>query len=201
MGKSNSQHYNDAVANAMNVTILQALERLLETRSVDEVTVSDICQETGISRPTFYRHFRDKHDVLQWMWDESSHKACERAEGATSYIEEFEAQIYGIIDAYERRHDPFERFFGSQDYNSYLNHGIRQRIEYITDLTARALGSEPSDELRREISFFVDGESRLVRDWLCDGKPLSTERVVAIIMDCLPRQLRTALETERRPSG
>ena len=37
--------------------MLDALERLLLTRSLSAVTVADVCREAGVPRATFYRHY------------------------------------------------------------------------------------------------------------------------------------------------
>lgn len=45
--------------------ILDALERLLERKSYSEISVSDIIEESTVSRSTFYAHFKKKDDVLR----------------------------------------------------------------------------------------------------------------------------------------
>ena len=36
-------------------------------RSLDQITVTQICTRAGISRQAFYRHFPDKYS-LHWWW-------------------------------------------------------------------------------------------------------------------------------------
>lgn len=45
--------------------ILEAFERLLETKTYSEISVSDIITESTVSRSTFYSHFKKKDDVLK----------------------------------------------------------------------------------------------------------------------------------------
>jgi len=45
--------------------LLDALERLLETRDFAAVTADAIATEAGLAHGTFYRHFRDKRDALR----------------------------------------------------------------------------------------------------------------------------------------
>ncbi|WP_326008019.1 TetR/AcrR family transcriptional regulator [Staphylococcus haemolyticus] len=37
---------------------------LLNVKSYDDISIKDICDESGISRGTFYQHYRDKDDFL-----------------------------------------------------------------------------------------------------------------------------------------
>ena len=46
--------------------IAQAFEGLLEKRSIDKITVKDIVAECGVNRQTFYYHFRDIYDLMEW---------------------------------------------------------------------------------------------------------------------------------------
>lgn len=46
--------------------IAQALESLLEKRSIEKITVKDIVAECGINRQTFYYHFHDIYDLMEW---------------------------------------------------------------------------------------------------------------------------------------
>ena len=44
--------------------ILEAAQTLLRERPFREVTVNAIMARTGVKRPSFYVHFRDRHDVV-----------------------------------------------------------------------------------------------------------------------------------------
>ena len=42
-----------------------ALLELLKTNQFEKITVADICDEAMVNRMTFYKHFKDKYDLLQ----------------------------------------------------------------------------------------------------------------------------------------
>lgn len=45
-----------------------SLKKLMLKKPFDKLTVNDICAEAEISRRSFYRYFRDKHDLLSWIY-------------------------------------------------------------------------------------------------------------------------------------
>ena len=45
-----------------------ALEELLKTRSYDKISVNDICNKVGAYRPNFYYHFKNKDDLINWIF-------------------------------------------------------------------------------------------------------------------------------------
>lgn len=44
------------------------LKELAEEKTLDKISVSDIVQESGYSTATFYRHFKDKYDLADWIY-------------------------------------------------------------------------------------------------------------------------------------
>ena len=49
---------------AANNLITEALFKLLDSKSYDDITVTDICKEAGYTRMSFYRNFTSKEDIL-----------------------------------------------------------------------------------------------------------------------------------------
>jgi len=54
-----------AMKNMITDTYLQLLER----RNIDKITVKDLVDACGISRQTFYYHFRDIFEVIDWSFE------------------------------------------------------------------------------------------------------------------------------------
>lgn len=50
--------------------IANALLELCEKKPLNKISVTNIQDKTGISRQTFYNHFRDKHDLIQYIYCE-----------------------------------------------------------------------------------------------------------------------------------
>ena len=56
---------------SMRKSILFAFERLLKEASYSEIGVNRICAEAHISKPTFYRYFQSKEDIVCWLSSEA----------------------------------------------------------------------------------------------------------------------------------
>ncbi|MBQ8926053.1 MAG: TetR family transcriptional regulator, partial [Clostridia bacterium] len=46
-----------------------ALKELLKTHPFEKVTVSSICEQAHMKRTSFYYHFLDKYDLVNWIFD------------------------------------------------------------------------------------------------------------------------------------
>lgn len=48
--------------------IATGFKRLMEKKPFSKITISDITDESGFNRQTFYYHFHDKYDLLNWIF-------------------------------------------------------------------------------------------------------------------------------------
>ena len=50
--------------------LAQSLRNLLTKRTLDKITVKDIVEDCGVNRQTFYYHFHDIYDLLEWIFED-----------------------------------------------------------------------------------------------------------------------------------
>ena len=50
--------------------LFNALQELLKTRPTDKITISEITEACGVNRMTFYYHFKDIYDLVEWMCED-----------------------------------------------------------------------------------------------------------------------------------
>lgn len=47
---------------------VQSMKQLLAHKPLEEISVGDIAAHSGMSRNTFYYHFQDKYDLVNWIF-------------------------------------------------------------------------------------------------------------------------------------
>lgn len=47
----------------------ESIKELMKSKSLEKITVSDIVQNCGLNRQTFYYHFKDKYDLVNWIYN------------------------------------------------------------------------------------------------------------------------------------
>ncbi len=62
----NTINRQDPRAARTRLLLQQALGEMLTERSFASVTIADITRRAGVNRATFYAHFQDKDDLLEW---------------------------------------------------------------------------------------------------------------------------------------
>ena len=53
----------------------ESLKHMLLKKPLDKISISDITNDCGISRMTFYYHFRDIYDLVEWSCEEDAARA------------------------------------------------------------------------------------------------------------------------------
>ena len=56
-------------SNLTKHALAQAMKDLMRTEPFSKISVGDICQICHMSRKSFYYHFRDKYDLVNWIFD------------------------------------------------------------------------------------------------------------------------------------
>ena len=66
------------MANLTERAMAQALSKLLETRTLDKITIRDITDECGLTRNTFYYHFHDVYELMGWFFEQKTNEIMDQ---------------------------------------------------------------------------------------------------------------------------
>ena len=58
-----------ADSNITKRALSMALKELMEEQPFSKINVGDICEKCDMNRKSFYYHFKDKYDLLNWILD------------------------------------------------------------------------------------------------------------------------------------
>lgn len=54
------------MSNLTKLALEQSLKRFLLKKPLDKITIKDLTDDIGISRMSFYYHFKDIYDLVEW---------------------------------------------------------------------------------------------------------------------------------------
>ena len=80
----------------------QSLKNLLLKKPLTKITINDIAEDCGINRMTFYYHFKDIYDLVEWSCTEDARKALEENKTYDTWQKGF-LQIFEAV----RENKPF----------------------------------------------------------------------------------------------
>jgi AcrR family transcriptional regulator len=149
--------------------IKEAFIQLLATRSLEDITISQLTKKAGVNRSTFYLHYLDKQDFLEQLKEETFHPK-EALESILSHFQENSAFFVEIAK------NPSFRFADN----------IRSFILGMIESTPRSrpviVAAYQMPE-RYAITMYVSGLTGLIVDWIINGTQESPQQLTKIILD------------------
>ena len=114
----------------------QSLKNLLLQKPLHKITISDIADDCGINRMTFYYHFKDIYDLVEWSCQEEAAKALAGKKTYETWQQGFE-QI-------------FEAVLANKPFIMNVYHSVsREQVEtYLYKLTYDLLADVVEEECR-----------------------------------------------------
>ena len=72
-----------AMSNITKRALEQSLKNLLLKKPLTKITISDITADCGMNRMTFYYHFKDIYDLVEWVCLEDAKRALTKRKPMT----------------------------------------------------------------------------------------------------------------------
>ncbi|MCR4786438.1 MAG: TetR/AcrR family transcriptional regulator [Lachnospiraceae bacterium] len=170
--------------------LADALKKLMKKKGFDRVSVSDICNSCGMNRKSFYYHFRDKYDLVNWVFYEDLIDRLSVADYENGWD-----MLYDICSKfYEDRVFYAEAFRieGQDSFRSYVLETLRPMASFFLE------GIFP-DRGEEDYFFRYFGEAGLfaVMCWLRDDEGMTPEEFVENLRKVFCR-LAAAVTEEKR---
>ena len=65
-------------ANITKNALASSMKKLMKEKLFEKISVIDICEGCGMNRKSFYYHFKDKYDLVNWIFDNEFIAAVQR---------------------------------------------------------------------------------------------------------------------------
>ena len=148
--------------------LAQTMKGLMAREPFSKISVGEICEACGMSRKSFYYHFRDKYDLVNWIFDTEFLEGIQKC-GFDSGI----SILSGMCRYFYEEKAFYRSALVIEGQNSFRDHFT----EVITPLmysVARELFSDREDEEFFTI-FFSDAILASIVRWLTKGTPMPAE--------------------------
>lgn len=68
-------------------SLAESLKKTMKTKVFSKITVSEIINDCGVNRKTFYYHFEDIYALLKWMFEEEAIEVVKHFDLLVNYEE------------------------------------------------------------------------------------------------------------------
>ena len=122
-----------------------SLKHLLLQKPLNKITINDIAEDCGINRMTFYYHFKDIYDLVEWCCEEDASRALA---GKKTY----ETWQQGLLQIFEAVQDnkPFilnvYRSVSREQVENYLYRITYDLLEGVVEEQAQGMSVRQEDK-------------------------------------------------------
>lgn len=157
-----------AYSNVTKTAMAEAMKALMAEMPFSRVSVGDICERCGMNRKSFYYHFKDKYDLVNWIFQ-------------TEFLEVLNVQDYtsgwGLIAdlcAYFYKERAFYaaalRIEGQNSFSDFFSAALNAILpEVLRD------PFETPEDSRFFFDFFTDAIKTAITRWLTETPPVPPE--------------------------
>lgn len=171
--------------------IAESLKHLLLKKPITRITINDITEDCGISRMTFYYHFNDIYDLVEWVCEEDARAALSDNRTLDTWQHGFTALLETVRE---------NKIFILNVYRSVDRMQIEHYLKRVTErllviINEQADGISISDENKRYIAnFFTYGFIGIMLEWIHHDMREEPEQIAEITGKIIQGDFRLAIE-------
>ncbi len=176
-----------ADSNITKRALAAALKELMKTKPFSKISVSDICEACDMNRKSFYYHFKDKYDLVNWIYYTECVTALKEKDYRTGWdlLEDLCAYFYENRSFYRK--------------TLYVD-GQNSFSEYFRDIIVAIISSDMDklfdrdDAFQFHVNFYTDAFLCAIKRWLLDRDCIPAEEFTLLLKNCLLRTSDSILQ-------
>lgn len=168
------------MAERTKIWIANTMKKLLSTKPIENIRVTEICRAAEIERPTFYYHFKDKYDLMAWIFYQGETQTnLLDVESAARSMNRMRQDFMFFKRAYEDRSE-----------NPMWAYMLEYFAAGYTNLAKEKLGVDALDtQLQYSIRLYCYGALGMAREWLLKDNITPAQTVVRMMFNSMPETL------------
>lgn len=172
--------------------IAYSFKDLLKTNDFQKISIKEIMTLADYRRQTFYDHFSDKYELLNWLYNQ---EMTETIDHFINY-EHWKKIITRVLYYFEKNKLFYQKTLPIDNNNSFdsiLSMHLQAFFkEIILTLDASNL---PPEQLKQNTIFFAYGLTGFIKKWLMDDceTPISDmeKKLITIIETTIKKEINT----------
>ena len=167
-----------ADSNITKRALAQAMKGLMAKQPFSKISVGDICKACGMNRKSFYYHFRDKYDLVNWIFYSEFLASVQVAQCTNN--EEFLESICRYFYSERSFYRNALRIEGQNSFQDYFREMVGPLlINFSKDLVPHHTNPEFA------VNFIGDALLAALIRWLTEANPLPPDEYLAQVREML----------------
>lgn len=171
--------------------LAESLKELSRNKAVNKITIKELTTNCGLTPPTFYNHFRDKYELMAWIYNQKVESSLKNF-GVTDSFEDIICRWLEIILEDEEFY--INLLKNSVGQNSFRYATNDHAINLLTDwIKMRHNFDELPPPIYFCVKFFMRAVSEFVNDWCLGKRECSPQVMAKFLVEAMPAPLKPLL--------
>lgn len=174
----------------MKRKFIEALKKLMVSEPLDRITVTEIVNACEVTRPTFYRYFKDKYDLVNWYFDILAQKSF-RQMGVSLSLRE------GLVKKFQLMMQErvfFISAFSSSAQNCLIDYDYECIYQFYQEVIHKKDGAFLTPEIDFLLRMYCHGSIFMTAEWTKNNMQMTPEEISDCLLDALPPKLYELLK-------
>lgn len=167
-----------ADSNITKRALATGMKELMREMPFSKISVSDICKKCDMNRKSFYYHFKDKYDLVNWIYDTEFIAVARHKHYKNTY--EF---IYDLCCYFYENRDFYRRALQVTGQNSFSEHFRELLLPIIENNLKEIMGDQEVTDFH--INFFADACMCAFERWLLSKDCMPAKEFYDLLRSCL----------------
>ena len=164
-----------ADSNITKRALATSLKELMAEQLFDKINVAQICERCNMNRKSFYYHFKDKYDLVNWIFDTEFIELLKHENLSAGYAEHW-AFIEKTCRYFYQNHSFYRKALQIKGQNSFSDHFREYIRPLIAERISTLFGEEQPDEFT--LDFLSDAMISAMERWLLSKECMPPEQFV-----------------------
>lgn len=167
-----------ADSNITKRALAAAMKELMTQKPFSKISIANICDKCDMNRKSFYYHFKDKYDLMNWIFDMDVIPLAQEIDELMSWD-----AIEVLCNYFYENRVFYRNALSVQGQNSFSDHFHELLLPLIANRIGEILGEDEVTDF--QVNFFADACTLALKRWLLDRECISPEELIINLKSCV----------------
>jgi len=165
--------------------LAESFRELAETHPVDKITIQEIVDNCNYSPATFYRHFKDKYDLIAWDYVHRTTAIMNKI-GIDEY--EWKDTLWDAMEFYRKNKEYIQNLIkNTSGHDAFVRYMSEANMDHLTKYILELSGQKRlDDDTAIHVRVYCYGTVQTVCEWLLDNIKCDPDHLADLFEQALP---------------
>lgn len=161
--------------------LAEALKKQMNDEPFEKISIGDICDRCDMNRKSFYYHFNDKFELVNWIFD-TEFQAGSVNKCGWDYLSDLCRYLYENRIFYRKA----MRIQGQNAFSNHFHETLRPVMEKFVS-PGKQISMDQFEAVDFCTLFLTDGLVCAIQRWLLSGDCADADAFLALVRTCMKK--------------